>query len=102
MRFLPNSPANSFPKNLATDPSNLSPWSGTMIGKVVKRVRFLTPAELRREGWDAKAVAVEFTDGTVLFASADDEGNDSGVLAARQPDGTAINLWPTEREVAER
>jgi hypothetical protein len=72
-----------------------------MIGKVVRRVRFLTPGELRREGWTMKAVAVEFTDGTVLFASADDEGNDSGALFARNADGTSLALWPEERVTGE-
>lgn len=65
-----------------------------MKGKMVKTVRFLDDAELEREGWERKTLAVEFTDGTLLFASCDDEGNDSGALFARKPDGTPIVLWP--------
>ncbi len=63
-----------------------------MKGKVVKEVRYLDEVEMSREGWMRKTVAVEFTDGTVLFASCDDEGNDSGALFVRKPDGSPIYL----------
>ena len=39
------------------------------------------------EGWLRKPVAIEFTDGTILFASCDEEGNDPGALFVREPDG---------------
>ena len=63
-----------------------------MKGKVVKEVRYLDEVETRREGWLRRPIAVEFTDGTVLFASCDDEGNDPGSLFARKPDGSPIFL----------
>lgn len=65
-----------------------------MTGKVVHQVRYLDEVEMRREGWMRKTMAVEFTDGTILFASCDDEGNDSGALFARKPDGMPIELHP--------
>lgn len=68
-----------------------------MKGKVVKEVRYLDEAEMNREGWMRKTVAVEFTDGTILFASSDDEGNDSGALFGRKPDGSPIHLNPRNR-----
>ncbi len=65
-----------------------------MKGKVVKQIRYLDEVEMQREGWLLKTVAVEFTDGTILFASCDYEGNDPGALFARKPDGSPITLEP--------
>jgi hypothetical protein len=65
-----------------------------MKGKVVKDVRYLDDVEMSREGWMRKTVAVEFMDGTILFASSDDEGNESGALFARKADGSPVHVKP--------
>ena len=49
-------------------------------GKVVRDVRDMTPEEMDREGWSQITKVIEFTDGTLVYASSDDEGNGPGVL----------------------
>lgn len=52
-----------------------------LIGKTVKAVRPMTKKELNGEGWDGRAGAViEFDDGTLIYASRDEEGNGPGAL----------------------
>jgi hypothetical protein len=40
----------------------------------------MTEKEMEGLGWYSKALVIIFTDGTYLFPSADDEGNDAGAL----------------------
>lgn len=49
-------------------------------GKTVKRVRYMTVEEVADMGWHAAAPVIEFTDGSWILASADDEGNGAGAL----------------------
>jgi hypothetical protein len=60
--------------------------------KVVKTLRYLTQAELAREGWDIqqKVSALEFTDGSLLYASCDPEGNGPGALFGTTSSGDTI------------
>ena len=50
-------------------------------GKVVKRIVWLTDKESEDMMWDgSKAPVIEFTDGSWIMASSDDEGNHPGAL----------------------
>ena len=54
-------------------------------GKMVKGLRELTARELAAEGWandstSSPVTAIEFTDGTLIYASRDPEGNGPGAL----------------------
>ena len=51
-----------------------------LVGKTVKLVRYLTEEETEQMGWYHRAIMIEFTDGTQIVPSADDEGNDAGAL----------------------
>jgi hypothetical protein len=64
-------------------------------GKVVKQVRQMTPAELEAEGWDNELgyiAAIEFTDGTAIYASQDEEGNGPGALFGREKNGKTFGI----------
>jgi hypothetical protein len=54
--------------------------AGLLIGKTVMAVRYLSPEEMEGFGWDASAVVIEFTDGSWVCPSRDDEGNGPGAL----------------------
>ena len=57
-----------------------------LVGSVIKKYRRMTFAELEAEGWTDRtnaAMAIEFTNGLIIYASKDDEGNGPGVLFAR-------------------
>ena len=57
---------------------------GSLKGKTIALVRPLFEAECQQFGWDyeanADAMAIFFTDGTVVVPSADPEGNGAGFL----------------------
>jgi hypothetical protein len=65
-------------------------------GRTVINVRWMSKAEVKREGWEGRGggVAIDFNDGGILFASCDDEGNGPGVFFAISPKGEAIRVHP--------
>lgn len=69
------SPRQRYPKGL------------TIIG-----MRRLTTSELDHEGWneDERVLALLLSDGSMLYASADAEGNRGGALFGRGADGTTF------------
>lgn len=54
--------------------------SNFLVGKTIRRVRYLTEREVEDMGWASSAVVIEFTDGHWLVPMRDDEGNDAGAL----------------------
>lgn len=64
----------------------------TLVGKKVVAVRRMNRKELKAEGWDGRGseVAIQFDDGTVIYASRDEEGNGPGALFGRLKDGGGI------------
>ena len=58
-----------------------------LTGKKVKAVRYLSKAEADQLGWHSRPLVIEFEDGTLLFPSRDDEGNDGGALLGQKPGG---------------
>ena len=62
-----------------------------MIGKKVVEVRALTDVEMAYQGWEyGGTTALVFDDGTIIFASCDDEGNGPGRMFGTTPDGKDI------------
>lgn len=51
-----------------------------LIGKTIKNVRYMTDKEMNESGWCKKPLVIFFTDGSYMFSSADDEGNEAGAL----------------------
>ncbi len=49
-------------------------------GKVIKQIRYMTEAEMKKNYWTKRGPIIWFTDGTYMMPVADDEGNESGVL----------------------
>jgi hypothetical protein len=70
-----------------------------LVGKTVSNVRTMTTEEMETEGWEAsplhsRPAAIEFDDGTVIYAAADPEGNGPGALFGLQ-DGDLIGFHHT-------
>lgn len=60
-----------------------------VVGQEIVEVREMTPAEMAQEGWEpdnlhGPPVVLELEDGSLLFASADAEGNGPGELFGRK------------------
>lgn len=64
-------------------PKPTAPAQGFPVGLRIDRVRSLTAQELQAEGWDGDATAIELSDGSVLYASQDYEGNGPGAFFGR-------------------
>lgn len=54
--------------------------SAFLVGKTIKSVRYQYSCEIKDMGWSKKSVVIFFTDGSYLFPSSDDEGNNAGAL----------------------
>jgi hypothetical protein len=67
-------------------------------GRAIIGVRWMTPSELKREGWEGRGgvLALDLNDGGILFASCDDEGNGPGVMFAISPKGEAVRVHPVK------
>jgi hypothetical protein len=53
------------------------------VGRTVRQIRQMTPSELEREGWEDRHKStrvIVFTDGSLIYASQDDEGNGPGAM----------------------
>lgn len=59
-------------------------WKGKaekwLVGKTIKSVRYMTDAEAKELMWDSRPLAIFFDDGSFVFASMDDEGNNGGAF----------------------
>jgi hypothetical protein len=51
-----------------------------LIGKKVVNCDYLSEQEMEILGWYKSSLVISFDDGTHIYASADDEGNDGGAL----------------------
>ncbi len=51
-----------------------------LVGRTIKAVRYLHPEEVENLGWCNRAVVFELDNGTLVWPSVDDEGNDAGAL----------------------
>jgi hypothetical protein len=61
-------------------------------GKVVESVRYLSKAEQEAMDWYNRPIVIQFTDGTIIFPSQDDEGNDGGALFGQSPKGKELTF----------
>jgi len=58
-----------------------------LVGKKVKSVRYLTEEEAESMMWYSRPLIIEFDDGSLIFPSMDDEGNNGGALFGQGKDG---------------
>jgi hypothetical protein len=49
-----------------------------LVGKTIKSVRYMYTAEKKDMCWFKKSLVIFFTDGSFIFPSSDNEGNDAG------------------------
>jgi hypothetical protein len=64
-----------------------------LVGKKIKSVRYMTNKEMNALGWYNRALVIELEDGTLLFPSQDDEGNNAGALFGQErKDGKSEDL----------
>jgi hypothetical protein len=54
--------------------------SNFLVGKTIRRVRYLGDREREDIAWDSSGLVIEFEDGHWIIAMRDDEGNDAGAI----------------------
>jgi hypothetical protein len=59
----------------------------TLVGKKVKAASYMSEEEAEALGWHSRPLVIEFDDGSVMFPSMDDEGNNAGSLFGQTADG---------------
>lgn len=69
-----------------------------LVGKRVKEVRFLTVEEANEMDWSQRPLVIVFDDGSYIFPSQDDEGNNGGSLFTSDKDLTCIPVLSTDYE----
>jgi len=57
-----------------------------LLNKKIVGVRYLTKQEEEMLGWNYRCVVMELEDGTLVYPSKDDEGNDAGALFYQSSD----------------
>ena len=66
--------------------------ASVLEGRTIKKVRYLDEDELRSLYWRSTAIVLELDNGTLVFPSCDDEGNDAGALYTTNED---VSIVPT-------
>lgn len=70
-------------------------------GLVCTGVRWMNHDELVEEGWEDNhfddVVALEFSDGSIIYASCDPEGNAPGCLYGKKKDGVMFYVVPLDQ-----
>jgi hypothetical protein len=61
-------------------------------GKTIKKCRYMTKKEQESMMWYNRALVIEFTDGSLIFPSKDDEGNDAGALFGQTNQGDDLTF----------
>ena len=54
--------------------------SNFLVGKTIRRVRYLNDREREDIAWNHSGIVIEFTDGHWIVPMSDDEGNDAGAI----------------------
>ena len=57
-----------------------------LVGRKIVEVRYLNDKEVNEHGWHSSALIMLLDDGTYIYPSSDDEGNDAGALFTNIPD----------------
>ena len=53
-----------------------------LVGRTIVRIGYMPASEAEVIGWPDRPAVLELDDGTVIYATCDEEGNGAGVLMA--------------------
>lgn len=63
-----------------------------LLGRTITQVCYMTDKEVEQLGWYNAAVVFVLDDGSLIFPSQDDEGNNAGALFGQSPTGDDITM----------
>lgn len=58
------------------------------MGRKIVGARYMLPNEARNHGWHRRPLVLILDDGTAIYPSSDDEGNDAGAIFGAGKDGS--------------
>jgi hypothetical protein len=64
-----------------------------LLGRRILKVRYMTQKEAEEMGWDNRAIVIGLDNGTVIFPSMDDEGNNAGAIFTTDKDLPTIPVF---------
>ncbi len=65
-----------------------------LVGKTIESIRWMSLEEASHMVWEyTRPIVIQFTDGSLVYPSADDEGNYGGALYGQDADGEDL-LFP--------
>lgn len=71
-------------------------WSGKankhFLGRKIVGTRYMTDEEVEQLGWDSAALVIILDNGTLIYPSQDDEGNNAGAIFGNTKGGEEITL----------
>ena len=65
-----------------------------LVGRTIESVRYLTEQERISLNWYSRSLVLTLDDGTHIWPSADDEGNDAGAFFTTNPKLETIPVVP--------
>ena len=71
----------------------LAKAANVLCGRKIVAVRYMRDSEADDLGWHCKSLVLTLDDGTIIFPSADDEGNDAGAIHY-QKEGDSNTVLP--------
>jgi hypothetical protein len=78
-------------KRQAEHEASLAFWGDkaqkALAGRTIVRARYLTEEEREALGWGVSVLVIELDDGSLLYPSMDDEGNEGGAMFGQDKDG---------------
>jgi hypothetical protein len=63
-----------------------------LVGRKIVGVRYLSDEEVDGLGWTQSVLVIHLDDGSILFPSMDDEGNNGGALFGQTKDGESLDF----------
>ena len=63
-----------------------------LVGKKIVSIRWMYEDEVKAMGWHSRAIVMHLDDGSLLYPSRDDEGNDAGALFGQTKKGDDLGF----------
>jgi hypothetical protein len=63
-----------------------------LLNRKIVGVRYMTQEEADDHGWYSRGVIFKLDNGTLIYPSADDEGNNAGVLFTTDPEEQTLPI----------
>ena len=69
-----------------------------LIGKKIVEIHPMTAKEKEAEGWEGSGATcvIKLEDGTLIYPSSDDEGNNAGTLFGKDKNGKCFYVYSKE------